>query len=39
MLARYEILGSEALELDKMVVIVSTVVMPSETRAGDASLP
>jgi len=30
-------LGSDALELDKIVVMVSTVVMPRETRAGDAS--
>jgi len=32
-----QILGSEALDVDKIVVIVSTVVMPRDTRAGDAS--
>ena len=32
-----EILGREELAVDRIVVIVSTVVMPSDTRAGDAS--
>jgi len=34
---REEILGREAFAVDKTVVIVSTVVIPSDTRAGDAS--
>ena len=34
---RWEILGREALAVDSTVVMVSTVVMPSDTRAGDAS--
>lgn len=34
---REEILGSEAFAVDKTVVIVRTVVIPSDTRAGDAS--
>jgi len=35
--SREEILGKEAFDVDKIVVIVRTVVIPSDTRAGDAS--